>query len=210
MFFCLATVCAVDGIPSGMSHDWDAIAFGNLVMQIVQTVTCTVDVYLCPPCLVDPMSLLVRDTLSFDSVCKFLFSPSSALIDDATVEELDCSSLTLGEACVVTCADGHTAAGDIEITMTCVFDLELTGILLEDSTHSGRWASCDLSTLAPLSTANHDWPKTVVGKSCVVNCSYAISGTAAFTVLAGGQYFTCEALTGFIGDHLLNGSVVWI
>ena len=55
-------------------------------------------------------------------------------------------------------------------------------------------------------------------KSCIVNCSYghvAISGTAAFTVLAGGsdgsltkaQYFTCEALTCFIGDLLPKGSL---
>ena len=121
---------------------------------------------------------------------------------------LDCSSLTLGVACVVTCADGHTAARNIGITMTCVFDQEVTGMLLEDSTHSCKWALCDLSTLAPPSTGNHDCPKTVFGKSCVVNCPYAISETAAFTVLAGGQHVTCEALTGFIGDHWLSG-LIW-
>ena len=27
---CSATVCAVDGIPSGTSHDWDGIAFGEI------------------------------------------------------------------------------------------------------------------------------------------------------------------------------------
>ena len=27
--------------------------------------------------------------------------------------------------------------------MTCVFDLELTSPLLEDSTHSCKWASCE-------------------------------------------------------------------
>ena len=87
--------------------------------------------------------------------------------------------------------------------MKCVFDLELTSTLLEDSTHSCKWASCDLSTLAPPSTANHDCPKTVFGKSCVVNCSNAISGTAAFAVLTCSDgalvsdptlpYPTCEA-----------------
>ena len=78
---------------------------------------------------------------------------------------------------------------------------------LEDSTHSCKWALCDLSTLAPPSAANHDCPKTVFGKSCAVNYLHAISGTAALIALAGGQYFTCEAHTGFIGDHLLNGSL---
>ena len=102
--------------------------------------------------------------------------------------------------------------------MTCTFDLEQTSMLLESSTHSCQWASCDLSTLMPPSTANSDCPKTVFRKSCIVNCSschVAISGTAAFTVLAGGsdglltkaQYFTCEALTCFIGDHFFNGSL---
>ena len=51
---------------------------------------------------------------------------SSSLLDDDIVEDLDCSSLTLGEACVVACVDGYAAAGDTEITMTRVFDLELT------------------------------------------------------------------------------------
>ena len=65
---------------------------------------------------------------------------------------------------MVTGADGHTAAGDIEITMTCVFDLELTSKLLEDSFHSCKLESCDLSNLAPstlwkwCSTIKHfDW-----------------------------------------------------
>ena len=93
-------------------------------------------------------SFLDRDTMSFYSVCKVLSCPSSALVDDDTVEGLDCSSLTLGEACGVACADGHTPAGDIEITMTCVFDLGPTSMSqLEDSTHSCKLAPCDLSTL---------------------------------------------------------------
>ena len=60
-------------------------------------------------------------------------------------------------------ADGHTAAGDVEITMTCVFDLEQTGILLEDSTHSGKLAPCNLSTLALSFIANYNGPKTIFG-----------------------------------------------
>ena len=143
-----------------------------------------------------------------------LLLPGSALLDDDTVE----GWVALLEACVVTCADGYTAAGDTEITMTCIFDLELTSMLLEGSTHSCQQASGDLSTLIPPSTANHDCPKTVFGKSWIVDCSscpVAISGTAALTVLAGGsdgsltkaRYFTCEALTCSIGDHLLDNSL---
>ena len=67
----------------------------------------------------------VRDTPLFYSVRSVLYGPSSALLDDDTVQGLDLSSLTLGEARVVTCSDGYTAAGDTEITMTCIFDLEL-------------------------------------------------------------------------------------
>ena len=65
---------------------------------------------------------LVRDTPSFDSVCKA--GPSRALLDDDTVEGSDCSSLTLGEAREVACVDGYAAAGDTEITTTCVFGPE--------------------------------------------------------------------------------------
>ena len=151
--------------------------------------------------------VLVSDTTPMYSVCTVLSCPSSALLEDDTMEGLDCSSLTLGKAYVVTCAGGHTAVEDSEIRTTRVFDLELASTLREDSAHSCKWASCDLSTLAPPSTSNHDCLETVFGKSCVVNCSYAISGTAAFAELAGGQYFTCDALTCFIGDHWLNCSL---
>ena len=72
---------------------------------------------------------------------------------------------------MVTCADGYTAAGDTEITMTCVFDLELTSMLLEGSNHSCQWALGDLSTLMPPSTADHECPKTVFGKSWIVDGS---------------------------------------
>ena len=181
---CSATVCALTGIPSGMSHDWDAIAFHESRCANCSDCHMPVDVtFSTLSC--GSNSFLVRDTLSFDSVCK-----------------IHCSSLTFGEACGVACSDGHTAAEDTEIRMKCVFDLDLSSMLPEDSTHACKWASCDLSTLALSSTANHDGPKTVFGKS-----THARSGTAAFTVLTGGQYFTGKALTGFIGDHLLNGSL---
>ena len=118
----------------------------------------------------------------------------------------------------MTCADGVTAAGDTETTLTCVFNPELRSLLLKSSALSCALAPCDLSTLMPPSTVSHDCPNTVFQESCTANCSHgnaAISGTAALTVLAGGsdgsltkaQYFTCEALTCSIGDLLLNGSL---
>ena len=133
--------------------------------------------------------------------------------------ESDCSSLTLGEVWVVTCAGGYTAAGDTENTLTCVFNPELQSMLLEGSTHSCKLAP--LSTLMPSSTVSHDCPNTVFGESETANCSYGnavISGTAAATVLTCGSdgalvsdptlpYPTCEALTCSIGDLLLNGSL---
>ena len=109
---------------------------------------------------------LVSDTTPFYPVCKALSCPSSALLDDDTVEGLDCSSLTLGEAGVVTCVGGYTAAGDTEIKMTCAFDPELQSMLLEGSTHSCKLAPCDPSTLMPPLAANHDCPGTL-GSSIV-------------------------------------------
>ena len=164
---------------------------------------------------------LVRNAPSFCSVCKVLSCPSSVLLKDDIVEGLDCSCFTWCKACVVICADGHTATGDTEITMKCVFYQELTSMLSEGSTHSCKWASCDLSTPMPLSTANNNCPKTVFGKFCIVNCSCgkaAIFGTAASTVLTCGPdgalvsdptlpYPTCESRMCSIGDVLLNGSL---
>ena len=143
-------------------------------MQIVPTVTCP------STSPVDPMAFLSETLCHFIPFAKPCLA--RAVRFSMTTPWRDCSSLTLGEACGVACADGHTAAGDIEITMTCVFDPGPTNILLDDSAHSCKWVSCDLSTLAPSCTVNHDGPKTVFGKSWVANDSHAISGTAAFTV----------------------------
>ena len=71
---------------------------------------------------------LVRNAPSFYSLCKALSAPSSVLLEDDIVEGLDCSYLTLGKACLVTCADGHAAAEDTEITTKCVFDPDLTSM----------------------------------------------------------------------------------
>ena len=142
--------------------------FLSLVMPIVQTVTRPSTSHLLP-CLVDPMAFL-SVTLRQFPVGKASYCPSTALLDD-TVEGLDCSSLTLGEACVVTCAGRYTAAGDTETTLTCDSVPELQIMLLGGSTHSGKSAPCDLSTLMPPSTASHDCPNTVFGESCTANCS---------------------------------------
>ena len=119
-------------------------------MPLVQTVTSPSPTLSC-----GSNGFLVRDTTPFYPVGRALSFPSSALLDDDTVESLECSSLTLGEACVVTCAGRYTAAGDTETTLTCVFDPEMQSMLLEGSTHSGKWAPCDLSTLIPPSTVSN-------------------------------------------------------
>ena len=76
-------------------------------MAIVQTVVGPSTSHL-PPCLVDSMGFLVSNTMPFFPVARALSFPSSALLDDDTVEGLDRSSLTLGEACAVTCDDGYS------------------------------------------------------------------------------------------------------
>ena len=122
---------------------------------------------------------------------------------------------------MATCADGCTAAGDTETTLTCVFDPELQSMSLEGSTRSGKLEPCDLSTLRLPSTVSHDCPNTVFGESCTANCScgnVAISGTAAGTVLACDSDAalvndptlskpTCGALTCSIGELLVNSSL---
>ena len=118
---CSATGLAVDGIPSGVNHDGDGIAFWEsryancsdgyapVVDVTSPTLSCGSNVF------------LVRDTPSFYPVGKALSCPRSALLNDDTVEGLDCSSLTLCEACVVTCTFGYIAAGGTETTLMCVF-----------------------------------------------------------------------------------------
>ena len=101
----------------------------NLVVPIVQTVTRPSTSHP-PPCLVDPMAFLSATLRHLYPVCKALSCPSSALVDDDIVEGLDRSSLTLAEACVVTCADGYTAAGDTETTLTCVLNPELQSLFM--------------------------------------------------------------------------------
>ena len=111
---------------------------------------------------------LVSDTTPFYPVGKALSCPSRALLDDDTVESLDCSSLTVGEACVVTCADGYTAAGDTETTLTCFFDPELQSMLLKCSAQTCKLVPRDVSPFMP-STVSHDCPDTVFEKSTSVH-----------------------------------------
>ena len=176
-----------------------------------------------PPCPVDPMAFLSATLRQFFPLAKPC--PSRAVCFSTTTpwNAWIGSSLTLGEACVVTGAGRYTAAGDTETTMTCVSDPELPSMLLEGSTHSGKLAPCDLSTLMPRSTVSHDCPNTIFEKSCTANGSYdkaAISGTAASTAWTGGSngalvsdptllYPTCEARTCFIGRLLAQRLFVW-
>ena len=219
---CPAASCAVDGIPSGMSHDCEGIAFLESSCANCSDGYAPVDVT-SSTLSCGSNGFLVRDTPSFYSVCKVLSCPSSALLDDDTVEGLDCSSLTLGEACVVTCADGYTTAGDIEATLTCIFDPELQSMSLEGSTHSGKLAPCYVSILMPPSTVSHDCLNAVFGESCTGKCSdgnAALSGTASSTVLTCGSdgvwvsdptlpYPTCEAPTCPLWRPLAQRRFVW-
>ena len=141
---CSAALCTVDGISSGMTHDCDGIVFLESCYANCSDGYAAVDVT-SSTLSCGSNGFLVSDTTPFYPVCKVLSFPSSAFLDD-TVERLDCSPLTLGEACV-TCAVGYTAAGDTETTLTCVFPPELQGFLMEVSAHSCELAPGDLSTL---------------------------------------------------------------
>ena len=93
---CSAALCAVDGIPGGVSHDCDRIAFLESCHANCETVTRPSTSHL-PPCLVDPMAFLSATIRHFIPFVKpSLSCPSSALLDDDIVEGVDCSSLTLG------------------------------------------------------------------------------------------------------------------
>ena len=156
--------------------------FWNLVVPIAWTITRPLTSHLLP-CLVDPLAFLsvtLRHFITFAKPC----------LARAVRPLSDCSSLTLDEACVVTCTDGYVAARDTETTLTCIFASELQSMLLEGSTHSCKLAPCDLSTLMPSSTVSHDGPNAVSGESCTGSCfdgNAAISGTAASTVWTCGS-----------------------
>ena len=197
--------------------------FSGILFANCSDVYASVDVTSCTlSCGFD--GFLVGDTTPFYPVCKVLSCPSSALLDEDTVEGLECSSLTLGEACVVTCTDGYTAAVDTETTLTFVLNPELKSLFLEGSAHSCELAPCDLSTLMPPSTVSRDCPNTVFEESGTATCSHgnaAILGTASSIVLTCGSdgalvgdptlpYPTCEALTCSIGDLLPNGSLTGV
>ena len=169
----LPALCAVDGIPNGVSHDCDGIAFLESCYAKCSGGYAPVDVT-SSTLSCGSNGFLVSNITPFCPVYKVLSCPSSALQDDDSVEGLDCSSLTLGEACLVTCADGYTAAEDIETTLTCVFDPELQSMLLEGSPHSCKLAPCNLSTLMPPSTVSHDCPNTVFGESCTAHAHTAM------------------------------------
>ena len=109
-----------------MSHDCDRIAFLESCYASCSDGYAPVDVT-SPTLFCGSNGFLAGDTTPFYPVCKVLPCWSSAFLDDDTVEGLDCSSLALGEACVVTCADRYIAAGDTETTLTCVLNPELTG-----------------------------------------------------------------------------------
>ena len=96
---------------SGMSHDCDRIAFLESCYANCSDGYAPVDVT-SPTLPCGSNGFLVSDTTPFYPVCQVLSCASTTLLDEDTVEGLDCSSLTLGEACVVTCADGYTAAGE--------------------------------------------------------------------------------------------------
>ena len=114
---CLADLCAMDDIPSGTSHDCDGIAFLASCCANCLDDYAPVDVT-SPTLSCGSNGFLVNDTTPFYPVCKALSCLSSSLLNDDTVEGSDCSSLILGEACVVTCTDGYFAARDTETTLT--------------------------------------------------------------------------------------------
>ena len=84
---CSVSSCAVDGIPSDMSHLCDGIVF------LESRYANTSSIWSC-----GSNGCLVRDTTPFYPVGKALSCPSTALLDDDTMEGLDCF-LTLGETC---------------------------------------------------------------------------------------------------------------
>ena len=126
---CSVTLCVVDCIPNGAATIVTESISGISLCQLFRQLRARRR-HIFHPVL----------WIKWLSCQRHLSCPRSALFDDNTVEGLDRSSLTLGEACVVSCADGYTAAGDTEITMTCVFDPELTSMLLEGCTHTCKLA----------------------------------------------------------------------
>ena len=153
-------------------------------MPIVQTSTRPWASHL-PHCLGYLLAFLSATLIRFFLCGKDLSCTSSAFLDDGTGESLEGSSLTLGEACAVTYADGYTAARDTKTTLTCVFEPELQSLSQVGSNHSGGRASRYFRTLT-----SHDSPNPVFGESHTASCldgNAEISGTAASTVSTCGS-----------------------
>ena len=91
---------------------------------------------------------------------------------------------------MATRADGYTAAGDTETTLTGVFDPELQSLLPEGSTHPCKLAPCDLSTLVPPSTVSYDCTNTIFGESFTASC---LDGNAAISGTAASAVWTCDS-----------------
>ena len=99
---CFSVLSAGDGLLSVVSQDCDGIVFLESCFANCSDGYALVDVTSSPwSC--GSNGFLVSDTTPFYSLCNALSAPSSALLEDDIVEGLDCSSSTLGEACVVTC-----------------------------------------------------------------------------------------------------------
>ena len=109
----LTVLSAGGGPPSFGRQDWGGIAFLESWYSYCPDGYVPVDVtsstWFC-----GSNGSLVRNAPTLYSVCQVLSCPSSVLLEDDLVEGLGCYSLTLGEAWVVSCADGYTAAGDTE------------------------------------------------------------------------------------------------
>ena len=215
---CPAASSAADGFPSVVSHDCDRIVFLESCHSSCSDGDASVDVtsstWLC-----GSNGFLVRDTPSFESVCKVLSGPSKALLDDDPVEGSDGSSLTLGEARGVACADGCTAVGSTETTITCIFDTELPSRLLKGSTYSCKLASRDHSPFTPPPTVSHDCPETVLRRvlhrRLLIQQSQGQRLPLFSTCGSGGalvsdltpSYPTCQTLACPIGDLWLDDSL---
>ena len=184
---CLAALCAVDDSPGGMSHDCDRIAFLKSCYANFSDGYAPVNVTSStPPC----------------GSNKVLSRPSSALHDDHTVEGLDCSSLILGKACVVSCADGDTAAEPVTGGFCSFMRVDA---VRPQQTHASFHSESRLP--------EHSLRGVLHCQLLVLQCNDFRD--RVFTCGSDGTwvgdptlpYPTCEALTCSIGDLLPNGSL---
>ena len=169
---CPSAWCAVDDISK--RYETESL-FWDLITPIVQTVTRPSTSHL-PPCLVAPTAFLSVTQRHFIPLAKLCLARAERSSTTTLMEGLDCF-LTLGEACVVTCADRvHCSGISLRPRLPRAFSIQncracYWRVRRERPQHTpsvSHLRSTDVLHWRPLAQRLFVW---TMGESCAVTCA---------------------------------------